>query len=137
MKFEQFRWIGIVLLIIIVCFTAFWLFRDQSVSDEALFGTRDVTYVVEVYTTDTSILDELKIGDTLISQETKQKANIESYESFTDSTHVTVDAQAHYRGPFMSIGGQIIKVGKDHFIKTETVELKGRIINLEYGGQDD
>lgn len=132
------KWLPLMILFLVILVSIILIYpKFNKMSDDGFFGLRSVTFQVEILDHSEEIFNSIQLDDTIVSQDRLQDGKITGKEQDEFSTIVSLTGTANYRGPFMTLGGQTLKVGKDFFIKTEMIELQGRVIGLEYGGQND
>lgn len=132
------KWLPLMILSLVLLVSIILLYpKFKPTSNEDFFGLRTVTFQVEILDQSEEIFRSIELEASIVSQDRIQEGKIIEKTQDEFSTLVSLTGTANYRGPFMTLGGQTLKVGKPFFIKTEMIELQGRIIGLEYGGQND
>jgi len=141
---------GIVILIVIAIMVgAYWFFIKDGGEVKIASNKVDITFIAEADLISNEALQQLKIGDPLVSSGVFQDATITDIviqpsstveavngelillESPTTSRIlVTISGEANKYGPYIDLGGQELKVGSKYYIKTDIFEAFGQIIEV-------
>lgn len=142
----------VVLLVVVVVVGAVWYFtKDDGTGTETASTSNkvEVTFVAEADRIQNGLLDQLRVGDKIMSNEMLQDGEIVDFEIMkTDlieavdgeivaiemeelnKVRVTIKCMANKYGPYMDIGGQEIKVGSRYYIKTDIFEAFGYVAQI-------
>lgn len=150
---NKWNWIDTTIVIIIILGIIVFMNRDRlsETIDEDGSTRENVRIFFEAKGLDEDILENLNIGDQYYYQNSLEEAFIEDYTVSpqmknavgSDGSVVEVElaervnlqlvlsAEVEKTGPYMHLGAQELKVGLDFIMKTEDVELRGRIKHIE------
>lgn len=143
----------IAVILIVLAFGAMFLLRSKGKKSEGakiITGRQSVEILAEAHTVLPNVASEMKVGDKLVAQKTFQNGEVlevevsEDYEIGAKNgeivklplaqfkcVRVKIRADANRYGPYLDLGGQMLKVGENYWIKTDKANLFGSIIGLK------
>lgn len=145
---------GIIVLVILVLaggglFIAKKLNKDSSASS-IVTGKQKVIMVCDAHTVLPEVAKMMKAGDKLVAQKSFQDAEVlevtidKDFEiGALDGNIVKIDkpefkyvtvkisGMANRYGPYLDMGGQMLKAGEPYWIKTDKANLFGSILSVE------
>lgn len=150
---NKWNWIDTSIVIILVLGIIVFMNRDKlrQTVDEDGSTREDVRIIFEAKGLNEDVLENLNIGDQYYYQNSLEEAYVEDYlvsPQMKDAVgpdgqvreielaervnlQLELSAEVDKTGPYMSLGGQELKVGLDFIMKTENIELRGRIKHIE------
>lgn len=151
---KKWNWIDITILLIIILLIVGFLNRDKIIrvgEKVTESNVKDLVITLEAKELTEDMVTDLSVGDKIFSQYNFQNATIKEVvvepllrseagsdgkmRVYEDSEEVKVtikiDAQVTYSGPYMELGGQVVKAGNSFVLKTTKVELPSTIKHIE------
>ncbi len=140
----------IIIGVVVVIAGAFWYFTKAN-GDTAVGSSNkvEITFVAEADNLQNDAVQQLKVGDILVSNGVFQDGKIQDIQ-ISKSTEVvaidgelieieieelskitvTIQGKANKYGPYVDLGGQEIKAGSKYYIKTDTYEVFGYVVQI-------
>ncbi|NLY77574.1 MAG: DUF4330 family protein [Tissierellia bacterium] len=151
---KKWNWIDITILLIIILLIVGFLNRDKIIrvgEKVTESNVKDLVITLEAKELTEDMVTDLSVGDKIFSQYNFQNATIKEVvvepllrseagsdgkmRVYEDSEEVKVtikiDAQVTYSGPYMELGGQVVKAGNSFVLKTTKVEFPSTIKHIE------
>lgn len=149
MKKKKFNYIDIIIVLVIIAVGILgYKYITKDGSANPVSSKIDVEFVATAIVRDET-LDQLKVGDIIVSNNAFQDGQIEKVE-VEDSyiikaidgefrkmpsvgfkkIDVTIKGKANKYGPYVDIGSQPVKAGEGYYIKTDVFEAHGYITKV-------
>lgn len=139
-----------VILIVIVVAVGAYMYLSKDDSDEPIIaGKQTITYIAEAYEVDPAVCDNINIGDKIVAVGKYQDALIKEFyvedtlveavkdgqiiqveDPTTKTLRVVIEAKVNRYGSYMDFGGQKIKSGESHWIKTDKMSAYGYVVKI-------
>jgi hypothetical protein len=151
MKKGKFNYIDIIIIIIIIGVIVagiMYMSKDDD-TEVVVSGKEHIIFIAEADGIDANTIKDLKVGDKLVALDSFQDAEITDIQVFdaegvdvVDGEVITysiaekvrlvvkIEGNANKYGPYTEIGGQEIKAGSKYWIKTDTVQAYGYVVNI-------
>ncbi|AOT71706.1 DUF4330 domain-containing protein [Geosporobacter ferrireducens] len=144
--------VDLTLLLVIVLFAGgvyYKLVAKQSITDKT-HAEQEIFVTIKYTPLDEAELDGVNTGDQLVANNALQPIYVENVEirsekamlekngvlsvtehPFEKSIYITIKGEASITDANIHMANQIIKIGREFFLKTLTTEWKGIVTNIE------